>query len=226
MTSNTIIDALRERDLDAIAVDVAARRGVPLAGSAAADARRASPAPATRSGGGSVTTPSATSASPRSRASSVAITPPSRPASRPTPNASPAPPSRPATAKRHPPVPPWGSLRAPPTVGRTPPKSADPCERLHAPPDPRAREHARAAPSSWAAASGTVRSPSPPANAAVPSSWRDLVGAARCQDGARGSQVRGFGAALRGSLRGRLDGTRRRIASQGARRARRRRVPR
>ena len=31
MTSKMIIDALRERDLDAIAVDVAARRGVPLA---------------------------------------------------------------------------------------------------------------------------------------------------------------------------------------------------
>jgi|HubBroStandDraft_6_1064221.scaffolds.fasta_scaffold1127873_2 chromosomal replication initiation ATPase DnaA len=31
MTSNRIIDALRERDLDAIALDVAARRGVPLA---------------------------------------------------------------------------------------------------------------------------------------------------------------------------------------------------
>src|ERR1700679_4077334 len=37
-----------------------------LPSSAGADARRASPAPATRSGGGSVTTPSATSASPRS----------------------------------------------------------------------------------------------------------------------------------------------------------------
>ena len=31
MTSKMIIDALRERDLDAIAVDVATRRGVPLA---------------------------------------------------------------------------------------------------------------------------------------------------------------------------------------------------
>jgi chromosomal replication initiation ATPase DnaA len=31
MTSKMILDALRERDLDTIAVDVAARRGVPLA---------------------------------------------------------------------------------------------------------------------------------------------------------------------------------------------------
>jgi hypothetical protein len=35
-----ILDALRERDLDAIAVDVAARRGVPLAVGGAQEARK------------------------------------------------------------------------------------------------------------------------------------------------------------------------------------------